>query len=182
MRGSIHTALLDRVESKAFYLNISSPLTDWLQPLSHHWNIACLAIFYYYFHANCSSNLNSCMPPPVTSLYKMFFFLSILFCSTLMQNLTSTFNHSSLSLVNSGTHHLLLYFHLPFIWIDLRNTFQDLYSILLANSLSLSLSWACISLHHFTSPFCSLASFSFSCTKKVGKNHEWKKINRKKLI
>ena len=60
--GSTHTALLDRVESKAFRLINSSPLTDCLQPLSHHRNVASLAIFYCYFHANCSSGLDSCMP------------------------------------------------------------------------------------------------------------------------
>ena len=61
--GSTHTALLDRVESKAFRLIDSSPLTDCLQPLSLRRNVASLAIFYRYFHANCSSDLANCMPP-----------------------------------------------------------------------------------------------------------------------
>ena len=61
--GSTHTALLNRVESKTFRLINSSPLTDCLQPLSHHRNVAFLALFYRYFHANCSSDLANCVPP-----------------------------------------------------------------------------------------------------------------------
>ena len=61
--GSTHTALLNRVESKAFRLNNSSPLTDCLQPLSHRLNVVSLAIFYCYFHANRSSDLANCVPP-----------------------------------------------------------------------------------------------------------------------
>ena len=61
--GSTHTALLNRVESKVFCLINSSPLTDCLQPLSHCRNIASLALFYRYFHANCSSDLANCVPP-----------------------------------------------------------------------------------------------------------------------
>ena len=60
--GFTHTALLNKVESKAFRLINSSPLTDCLQPLSHHRNVASLALFYRYFHANCSSDLANCMP------------------------------------------------------------------------------------------------------------------------
>ena len=60
--GSTHTALLNRVESKACRLINSSPLTDCLQPLSHCRNIASLALFYRYFHANCSSDLANCIP------------------------------------------------------------------------------------------------------------------------
>ena len=61
--GSTLTALLNRVESKAFRLIDSSPLTDCLQPLSHRHNVASLGLFYQYFHANCSSDLSNCMPP-----------------------------------------------------------------------------------------------------------------------
>ncbi|MPC53713.1 hypothetical protein E2C01_047611 [Portunus trituberculatus] len=42
---STHTVLLERVESKAFCLINSPPLTDCLQPLSHCRNIASLFIF-----------------------------------------------------------------------------------------------------------------------------------------
>ena len=51
------------VESKAFRLINSSPLTNCLQPLFHRCNVASLALFYRYFHANCSSDLANCVPP-----------------------------------------------------------------------------------------------------------------------
>merc|ERR1712035_111623 len=63
--GFTHTVLLDRVESKAFRLINSPPLTDCLQPLLFRRNVASLSIFYRYFHANCSSELANCMPPPL---------------------------------------------------------------------------------------------------------------------
>ena len=63
--GRLHSysSLLNRVESKAFCLINSSPLTDCLQPLSHRRNVASLALFYRYFHVNCSSDLAKCVPP-----------------------------------------------------------------------------------------------------------------------
>ena len=62
--SSIHTALFNRVESKAFRL-INSPLTDYLDSLSHRRNVASLSIFYLYFHADFSSELANCMLPPL---------------------------------------------------------------------------------------------------------------------
>ena len=61
--GSTHTALLNWMESKAFRLINSAPLSDCLQLLSHRRNVASLALFYRYFHANCSSDLANCVPP-----------------------------------------------------------------------------------------------------------------------
>ena len=61
--GSTHTALLDRVESKAFRLIRSPPLTSCLLPLKSRRDVASLSVFYRYFHANCSSELANCMPP-----------------------------------------------------------------------------------------------------------------------
>ena len=61
--GSTHTALLNRMESKAFRLINSAPLSDCLQLLSHRRYVASLALFYSYFHANCSSDLANCVPP-----------------------------------------------------------------------------------------------------------------------
>ena len=61
--SSTHTALLNRVESKAFRLISSPPLTDCLDSLSHRGNVASLSLFYCYFHADCSSELANCMPP-----------------------------------------------------------------------------------------------------------------------
>ena len=63
--GSTHTALLNRVESKAFRLISSPPLTNCLQSLKFRRNVASLAIFYRYFHGYCSSELANCMPPPL---------------------------------------------------------------------------------------------------------------------
>ena len=63
--GSTHTQLLRRVESKAFRLINSPPLTDSLQPLNLRRDVASLAIFYRFFNANCSSELADCMPPPL---------------------------------------------------------------------------------------------------------------------
>ncbi len=55
-----HTALLNRVESKAFRLINSPPLTDSNVPLNLRRNVASLSIFYRYFQANCSSELANC--------------------------------------------------------------------------------------------------------------------------
>ncbi|XP_050710739.1 uncharacterized protein LOC126995293 [Eriocheir sinensis] len=63
--GSTHTALLDRVEAKALRLISSPPHTDSLLPLKFRRNVASLSIFYRYFHADCSSELANCMPPPL---------------------------------------------------------------------------------------------------------------------
>ena len=63
--GSSHTALLNRVESIAFRIIKSPPLTDCPDSLSHRRNVASLSIFYCYFHADCSSELANCMPPPL---------------------------------------------------------------------------------------------------------------------
>ena len=63
-RGSTHTDLLNRVESKVFLLN-SPLLTDCLQSLTLRRNIASLAAFYLYFHAYCSSELANCMHLPL---------------------------------------------------------------------------------------------------------------------
>ncbi len=61
---SIHTVLLDRVESKDFRHIGSLPLTDCLLRLKSRRTVASLSIFYRCFHAYCSSELANCMPPP----------------------------------------------------------------------------------------------------------------------
>ena len=63
--SSTHTALLNRVESTAFRLINSPPLTDCLDSLSHSRNVASLSIFYRYFHADCYSDLANCMHTPL---------------------------------------------------------------------------------------------------------------------
>ena len=70
--GSTHTALLNKVESKAFRLINSPSLADCLDSLSHRRNVASLSLFYFNFHAECSSELANCMPlprPRCTRLY-----------------------------------------------------------------------------------------------------------------
>ena len=56
---------VNRMVSKAFCLVISPPLTDCLDFLSHRRNVASISLFYRYFHADCSSELANCMPPPL---------------------------------------------------------------------------------------------------------------------
>ncbi|KAK3884497.1 hypothetical protein Pcinc_011235 [Petrolisthes cinctipes] len=63
--GSTFTTLLDKVESKAFRLINSPPLTDSLQPLSLRRNVASLSLFYRYYTGHCSSELSQCMLPPL---------------------------------------------------------------------------------------------------------------------
>ena len=112
--GSTYTALLNRVQSKAFRLINSPPRTDCLDSLSHQRNVASLSIFYRYFHGVCSSELTNCMPPPPprqprctrlsTSSHPYFVNLS---------NARVIFILSSLTLVNFETLFLCLFFHLP---------------------------------------------------------------------
>ena len=99
--GSTHTTLINRVESKAFRLINSSPLTDCLDSLSYRCNVSSLSIFYRYFHAECSSELANCMPPPYRGLAAHdFLLLLILILSIyLMQELTSILTLLSLTLL-----------------------------------------------------------------------------------
>ncbi len=78
--SSTHTALLDRVELKAFQLISSPPLTSCLLPLKFCRIVASLSIFYEYFHGNCSSELATPSPPPTDLLYMSFFTSSLLYC------------------------------------------------------------------------------------------------------
>ena len=109
---------LNKVESKAFRLIDSPLLTDCLQPPTLHRNVASLAIFYRYFHANCSSELVS-----LTAHDFLLTFIPIL-STSLIKELISIFTLSFLLLVNSGTLCLNLYFHLPTTWTRLREEYQ----------------------------------------------------------
>ena len=62
--GFPRTELLNKVESKALRVIDFPPLTDCRQPLTLCRNIASVAIFYRYFHTNCSFELAYCMSPP----------------------------------------------------------------------------------------------------------------------
>ena len=64
-RGLTHIALLNRVGSKAFRFINSPSLTDCIDTYSHWRNVASLSLFYRHFHADCSSELANCMPPPI---------------------------------------------------------------------------------------------------------------------
>ena len=63
--GSTHTALLEKIESKAFRLINCHPLTSSLQSLPTRRNIAALSLFYRYYHGQCSRELSECIPPPL---------------------------------------------------------------------------------------------------------------------
>ena len=64
--------------------------------------------------------------------------LTPILSTSLMQELTSILILSSLSLVNSGTLCLPLYFHLPMTWTVSRERYQDTYPILLEHESGLS--------------------------------------------
>ena len=120
---STHTALLNWVESKAFRLINSPPLTDCLDSFSHRRNVASLSIFYFYFHANCSSEHANCMPPPSHDLAAHDFLLLLItiLSISLMQELTSIFTLSSLTLVNSGSLFFCLFFSICISAYDLNS-------------------------------------------------------------
>ena len=60
--SSTHTVLLDWVESKAFHVINSSPLTDWLSAASFSLPKYCIFFLsYHHFHANCSTDLAKCI-------------------------------------------------------------------------------------------------------------------------
>ena len=113
--GSTHTALLNRVESKGFRVINYTPLTDYLQSLFYRRFVASVALFYRYFHANCSSDLLPVYLPCSRGLAAQDLPLPLtpILSTSLMEELTSMLSLSSLSPVNSGTLSLLLYFHLP---------------------------------------------------------------------
>ncbi|KAL7631513.1 UNVERIFIED_CONTAM: hypothetical protein RMT77_018187 [Armadillidium vulgare] len=61
--GSTHTALLEKVESRAFRLINSPALTNSLQSLSARRIVASLSLYYRYYNGHCSSELSRCIPP-----------------------------------------------------------------------------------------------------------------------
>ena len=101
----------------------SPTLTDCLDSLSHRRNVASLSIFYRYFHSECSSELANCMPHPLAA--QDFLLLILILSIYLMQEVTSIFTLSSLSLVNSGNLFLCLFFHLPTILSLSKEECQD---------------------------------------------------------
>ncbi|KAL7632441.1 UNVERIFIED_CONTAM: hypothetical protein RMT77_017217 [Armadillidium vulgare] len=63
--GSTHTALLEKVESRAFRLINSPALTNSLQSLSSRRIVASLSLYYRYYNGHCSSELSRRIPPPL---------------------------------------------------------------------------------------------------------------------
>ncbi|KAL7647849.1 UNVERIFIED_CONTAM: hypothetical protein RMT77_001458 [Armadillidium vulgare] len=63
--GSTHTALLEKVESRAFRLINSPALTNSLQSLSARRIVASLSLYYRYYNEHCSSKLSRRIPPPL---------------------------------------------------------------------------------------------------------------------
>src|ERR1044072_6321218 len=63
--GSTHTALLEKVESRAFRLINSPALTNSLQSLSTYRIVASLSLYYRYYNGHCSSELSRRIPPPL---------------------------------------------------------------------------------------------------------------------
>ena len=97
--GSTHTTLLNRVESKAFRLINTPPLTMCLAFLSHRRNIYFLPLFSCWF----SSELGNCMPPtlpwPRCTRLSTFHPYSV----HLSNARVNQYLHSFITLVNSGT-------------------------------------------------------------------------------
>ena len=110
--GSTNTALLNWVESKTFRLIFKQTV---LILLSHRRNDASLLIFYHYFRADCSSEIANRMLPLSSGLGAQDFLLLLIHILSifLMQELTSIFTLSSITLVNSGIFFLCVFFHLP---------------------------------------------------------------------
>src|ERR1044072_9071220 len=63
--GSTHTALLEKVESRAFRLINSPALTDSLRSHSARRIVASLSLYYRYYNGHCSSELSRRIPPPL---------------------------------------------------------------------------------------------------------------------
>src|ERR1700755_1810612 len=62
---STHTALLEKVESRAFLLINSPALTNSLQSLSTRRIVASLSLYYRYYNGHFSSELSRRIPPPL---------------------------------------------------------------------------------------------------------------------
>ena len=104
--GSSHTALLDKVERKAFRIINSRPLTNSLQSLSLRRNVASLSLFYRYYNNQCSSELSQCIPPPLrrargTRLATKSHPYSVQLCNPRVKRYSQTFFYSTAVLWNS---------------------------------------------------------------------------------
>ena len=110
---STHTVLLNRIESKVFRLINSPPLTYCFDALSNQRNVT------YYLFATAMymltallNLLTACLPHSRGIAAQVFLLLIPIFFIFLIHELTSILTLSSLTLVNSGTLFLCLFFHL----------------------------------------------------------------------
>ncbi|KAL7647784.1 UNVERIFIED_CONTAM: hypothetical protein RMT77_001393 [Armadillidium vulgare] len=63
--GSTHTAILEKVESRAFRLINSPALNNSLQSFSARRTVASLSLYYRYYNGHCSSELSRRISPPL---------------------------------------------------------------------------------------------------------------------
>src|ERR1044072_5801936 len=63
--GSTHTAILEKVKSRAFRLINSPAFTNSLQSLSSRRIVPSLSLYYRYYNGHCSSEFSRRMPPPL---------------------------------------------------------------------------------------------------------------------
>lgn len=50
------------INQKRLHVLIGDELFSQLQSISHRWNVACLLLFYRYFHGECSDDIHSLVP------------------------------------------------------------------------------------------------------------------------
>ena len=105
--GDLITQLLNRVKSKVFRLH----------SLSHRRNVASLSFPYCYFYADSSSKLLTiCFHLSHEFAAQGFLLFILILFIFLIQELTTIFTLTSLTLVNSGIFFLCLLFLLPMTW------------------------------------------------------------------
>ena len=111
--GRLHTrrALLNRLKSKAFRLINSPPLTNNHQCLKHRRNVSSLCISYCNVYGTAVLNLITACHSRSRGPAALSFLFSL--NPILMQELIGIFFLSSLSMLNSGTLCLILFFHFP---------------------------------------------------------------------
>lgn len=124
--GSTHTALLNRVESKAIRLINSSPLTDFNLLKSAAMLLPLLSFIAISMLTALFNLLNACLHPTRGLAAHEFIPVPItMLTDFLLQELTSIFSISCFSLVNSGTAFLRLYFLLSSKQTLSREEYQD---------------------------------------------------------
>src|ERR1700755_303528 len=108
--GSTHTAILEKVESRAFCLINSPAITNSLQSLSARRIVASLSLYYHYYNGHCSSELSRRILPPLRRARATPLLHSLILSLSNSQtpDLTVMLNLTYTLLVKSGTHSLYL--------------------------------------------------------------------------